>query len=235
MSTSLIRLTWENCCLAAAPRLSDRSSHLSLLLFFCSPVTCDCSTLDLLPTNTTTTSTRPLKPSWGDEEGSGMSLRWHDSHSRAAQRDKLEMFKGDSVVCVSDLILSAMLRQASRQAAPHFNIAAVFLILSPKNVQEARVCSCSDTDLCSVLEAEQWRYHVNQYWLKKENLHFAVKSAAAVRASRVSDSDQRRFLRDKNTWSSLKMYLNIWIKKILHDKWYDKSGTRLCDVSSKLK
>lgn len=42
------------------------------------------------------------------------------------------MFKGDSVVCVSDLILSAMLRQASRQAALHFNIAAVFLILSPK-------------------------------------------------------------------------------------------------------
>lgn len=58
MSTSLIRLTWENCCLAAAPQLPDRSSTPSLLLLFCSPVTCDSNTLDLLPI-----TTRPPRPS----------------------------------------------------------------------------------------------------------------------------------------------------------------------------
>lgn len=36
MSTSLIRLTWENCCLAAAHRLSDRSST-RLVSFFLLP------------------------------------------------------------------------------------------------------------------------------------------------------------------------------------------------------
>lgn len=100
-STSLIRLTWENCSLAAAPRLSDRSSTLSLLLLFCSPVTCDSNTLDLLPTAATAATRPPLKPSWGVGEGSGMSSRWHDSHSQAAQRDKFAMFKGNSTVCVS--------------------------------------------------------------------------------------------------------------------------------------
>lgn len=104
MSTSLIRLTWENCCLAAALRLSDRSST-RLFSFFLLP-----SHLWSQHTWSATHHERhqlhplqppPLKPSWGAAEGSGMSLRWHDSHSHAAQRDKFEMFKGDCIVCVS--------------------------------------------------------------------------------------------------------------------------------------
>lgn len=40
----------------------------------------------------------PSKPSGGAAVGSGMPRRWHNSHSRAAQRHKFEMFKGDCIV-----------------------------------------------------------------------------------------------------------------------------------------
>lgn len=60
VSTSLIRLTWENCCLAA---LWQFLCSLFLFSLFCSAVTCDSSMLDLLPSTTTCTSLKTLRGS----------------------------------------------------------------------------------------------------------------------------------------------------------------------------
>lgn len=53
------------------------------------------------PLSTPTPTPAPLKTSWGVEEGSGMSLRWHDLHSHLAQRHNFETFTGEYIVCVS--------------------------------------------------------------------------------------------------------------------------------------
>lgn len=145
MSTSLIRLTWENCCLAAISRLSDRSSTPSLL--FCSPVTCDSNTLDLLP-STTTTTTRPLSNPPG-ELGRAPACHWSDM-THTVMRHKEISLRGSRATPYS-VFQNALFRcnplsdfQVRRVECDRAHIELNFKI-----ARETPIFTCSDTDLCS--------------------------------------------------------------------------------------
>lgn len=101
MSTSLIRLTWENCCLADAPQRPDRSCSLfSPFLSLPSHLWFQYAWSATLHLHHPTTP--PLTKPPG-ELGSALLCQWGDMTHTVMQhkRDKFEMFKGNCIVAVS--------------------------------------------------------------------------------------------------------------------------------------
>lgn len=101
MSTSLIRLTWENCCLADAPQCPDRSSSLSSP-FLLLPSHLWFQHAWSAPLHLRHPATPPLSKPPG-ELGRALPCQWGDmTHTVMRHKgDKFEMFKGDCIVGVS--------------------------------------------------------------------------------------------------------------------------------------